>query len=304
VVIPTFNRAALLRQTLDSVQTQDYRPLEVIVVDDGSTDATAAMLADYNMPGLRALRGAHVGAAAARNRGAAASRGEFIMFVDSDDLLHAGAVAALVAGIGKADLCFGRWRDWFSDETPQRYSEPYQREAGDDVLASLLRHEWLLPSAVLHRRSSLARTAGWDESFTIEDDFAFMMRVAQSGAKAAAVSAVVADYRRHSGAQLGKAAYAQKAAATERVLRLVEAQLDAGGWNQARREAMAWRWFWEARMAWDAGADAERFEALVAEAQRVLPGFRPPKVWYRWIASLAGYPAAERVAGLARRLLK
>lgn len=307
LVIATFNRAALLRETLESVFRQDYRPLEVIVVDDGSTDSTLSILESLQRPEgieLKVIRAGHAGAAAARNRGAAASRGEFVMFLDSDDLLHEGALTALTAGIGEADLVHGLWRDWYSSEVPPRYGRTYCREHGPDLLVELLRNQWLLPSAVLHRRSMLGRVGGWDETFGVEDDFEFMARLALKRGKAAAVNRLVADYRRHGVDQLHRTGIAGMSQATERVLRRVEAALDAEGWTEPHRDAMAWRWFWEARKAWAEAGDAKRFDLLMREAFRVQPGFKPPKRWYRWIAGLFGYRNAERFAAMARKLLR
>jgi len=84
-IIPTYNNAALVAEAVDSALAQTYRPLEVIVVDDGSTDDTAARLAAYGER-IRVVRIEHAGPAVARNAGIRAARGEFIAFLDSDDL--------------------------------------------------------------------------------------------------------------------------------------------------------------------------------------------------------------------------
>src|SRR5690606_12784215 len=178
VVIPTWNRAALLLETRESVFKQDYRPLEVIVADDGSTDDTLAQVRTLKPPTggeLRVVEGPHKSGTAARNRGASACRREYVMFLDSDDLLHAGALAALVAGIGEADVVFGRWRDWFSHANPPRSGPVIRRDVADDLLVQLLRNEWLLPRAGLLPRRSLLRVIGWDEAFKGQDDYEFMV---------------------------------------------------------------------------------------------------------------------------------
>jgi glycosyltransferase involved in cell wall biosynthesis len=307
IVIPTFNREGMLAETLESVFRQDYRPIEIIVADDGSTDGTAAMLESLAPPAgvtLKVSKGGHEGAAAARNRGAAISRGEFIMFLDSDDVLHEGSLTALVGAMGAGDLTFGQWRDWYSDETPPRFGETCRRAPADDLLVSLLRNEWLLPSAVLHRRASLLRAGPWDDSFGVQDDHEFMCRLALAECKASGVDHLVADYRRHNRGQLSLADAAEVSLANERILRSVERALEARGWTDERRRALAWRWFWEARKAWVHGLRRERFAALVREVHRVQPGFRAPKWWYRVIAAVAGYANAERVAAVGRRLLR
>jgi GT2 family glycosyltransferase len=84
VLIPTYNRAYILGKAIDSVLAQTYRQIEVIVVDDGSTDDTRAMLARYG-DRVRCIHQENAGLAAARNSGLAVARGEFIAFQDSDD---------------------------------------------------------------------------------------------------------------------------------------------------------------------------------------------------------------------------
>jgi glycosyltransferase involved in cell wall biosynthesis len=83
VVVPVYNGARFLRQALDSIAAQDYRPFETIVIDDGSTDGSAAIARSYS--GLRYLRQANQGVAAARNAGIGACAGQFLAFLDQDD---------------------------------------------------------------------------------------------------------------------------------------------------------------------------------------------------------------------------
>jgi glycosyltransferase involved in cell wall biosynthesis len=86
-IIPVFNGERYLRQALDSVLSQSYRPLEIIVADDDSTDGSAGVVAGYSDP-VRYVRQRNRGPAAARNLGLQAARGEFVAFLDQDDLWH------------------------------------------------------------------------------------------------------------------------------------------------------------------------------------------------------------------------
>ncbi|MBN1531680.1 MAG: glycosyltransferase [Spirochaetes bacterium] len=93
VIIPTHNRCAAVRRAVDSVLSQKYRDFELIVVDDGSDDGTDALAVAYG-GALRYLRQENRGVSAARNRGIAAAGGEYIAFLDSDDLWLPGKLAA------------------------------------------------------------------------------------------------------------------------------------------------------------------------------------------------------------------
>ena len=85
VIVPTFNRAWILKEAIDSVLAQNYRDFELIVIDDGSTDHTRDILHPYR-DRLTVIRQANAGVSAARNRGIRAASGRLIAFLDSDDL--------------------------------------------------------------------------------------------------------------------------------------------------------------------------------------------------------------------------
>jgi glycosyltransferase involved in cell wall biosynthesis len=95
-IVPVFNAERYLRETLDSVMGQTYRPLEIIVADDGSTDATASVVAAYG-DRVRYLLQPNGGPAAARNLGLRAVSGEFVAFIDQDDLWNPEKLARQMA---------------------------------------------------------------------------------------------------------------------------------------------------------------------------------------------------------------
>ena len=109
VIVPAYNRERYLGEALDSIFAQDYRPLEVIVADDGSTDGTARVARAYSE--VRLLSLPHRGVAAARNAAIAASTGSLLAFLDSDDLWVAGKLDAqvgLLEGNPQIGYCFCR----------------------------------------------------------------------------------------------------------------------------------------------------------------------------------------------------
>lgn len=118
VIIPSYNRANLLLETLDSVRMQSYRPIEAIVIDDGSTDDThqlferwAQHLDAHDQFRARYFFQRKIGGPAARNRGLIESQGEFIQFLDSDDLLHPKKLALHVQVLQTLSACDYVWSD-------------------------------------------------------------------------------------------------------------------------------------------------------------------------------------------------
>src|SRR5262245_12720800 len=95
-IVPVYNGERYLAETLDSILAQTYRPLEIIIADDGSTDGTAEVVASYGDK-VRYLRQDNAGASAARNVGLGAARGEFVAFLDADDLWDSKKLARQMA---------------------------------------------------------------------------------------------------------------------------------------------------------------------------------------------------------------
>jgi glycosyltransferase involved in cell wall biosynthesis len=95
-IVPVYNGEKYLAEALDSILRQSYRPIEIIVADDGSTDRSAAIAKQY-APIVRYLRQLNAGPAAARNQGLGAAQGEFIAFLDADDLWHREKLARQMA---------------------------------------------------------------------------------------------------------------------------------------------------------------------------------------------------------------
>lgn len=204
IVIPVYNRATLLRETLVSCLIQTYRHCEIIVVDDSSAEdiATVAELAclDLDLPGaIRSVRQPKSGANAARNRGLSEASGEFIQFLDSDDLLHPHKIQIQREVLLKAphlDMVFG-------------LDEYFQNRPGDmrvlwnvpDVPSYLDRFLWDDPvwntGSPLWRRSALERIGPWNEGLCCWQDWEFHIRALCRGIQYAHVPAVLQYIRDH-----------------------------------------------------------------------------------------------------------
>ncbi len=178
VIIPTFNRARLLPQAVESVLMQSFGDFELLVVDDGSTDGTAAALQPY-LGYLRYVRQANAGVSAARNRGIRESECDFIAFLDSDDNWLRDKLRRQVeffrANPG-ADVCY-------TDEIwvrSGRRVNPGNRHAKHSgyIFEKALPLCIISPSSVMMRRSVLEETGLFDESLPACEDYDMWLRIA------------------------------------------------------------------------------------------------------------------------------
>lgn len=199
VLIPTYNRATLLPEAVHSVLSQTYRELEVVVIDDGSTDDTAAALARINDRRLRYLPQPHRGVGATLNAGWQAVTSEYIARLDSDDVWLPELVGALLPRLeenANVMLAYGRAQMMRADGTllPQLLGAP--PKFSQDALASLLYGDCVTPMAVIMRRDALAQVGGYDERLIGNEDWDLWLRLAERGS-IVYVERVLAHYRLH-----------------------------------------------------------------------------------------------------------
>ena len=181
VVIPTYNCAAYLPTCLEGVFAQTWRDLEVIVVDDGSTDGTGEALRPW-MEKIRYIRQANSGVAAARNAGICASSGPLVALLDADDLWAERKleleVAALVAEPGAGLVC----SDFSIVHADGTVLDSYFRKRGGyetgRVFAPLVRSCFIFTSTVVMRRSLIDALGGFNESVGWGDDYNMWLRAA------------------------------------------------------------------------------------------------------------------------------
>jgi glycosyltransferase involved in cell wall biosynthesis len=187
VVIPTYNRAALLREALNSIFEQGVRGVQVIVVDDGSTDDTRGVVSDYGNDATYVFQ-ENRGTAAARNRGVSLARGEFISFLDSDDLWLPGKTATELSLFEKfpdAGAIISDSEYWTEDELtiPSRFAQRGVRF--DDDAPRYFATEpplWIDGSlfstcCLTLRRNALERLGVFDTSFQSYEDWDFEIRM-------------------------------------------------------------------------------------------------------------------------------
>jgi hypothetical protein len=198
VVIPTYNRAHSVIDAVVSVLSQTYEDLELIVVDDGSTDDTAERIAAVRDPRLSFVLANHAGVSAARNLGVKQTSGELVAFLDSDDLWRRDKLAhevALLRARPEVDLVFSDLEKRHGD----RVYPSFMRETGvfsrrlrnggypegvvlgmREMYLCLLEEVPIKPSALVLRRAAFERVGGFDEHWTSSEDWELLLRLSRT----------------------------------------------------------------------------------------------------------------------------
>ncbi len=193
VIIPCYNHAQFLGEAIDSVLRQTYSPVELIVVDDGSTDHFAQIIAAY--PTIRHLRQDNLGVARARNMGLSHSLGAYLIFLDADDRLLPGAIDTGVRALAARTECALAFGPSVSIGTSNGVSN-LPRDAHYNYHELLKRNFIGNPGSVLYNRWVFSHVGGFDEANSAAADYDLYLRVTLRYPIVCHHSAVV-EYRRH-----------------------------------------------------------------------------------------------------------
>ena len=177
VVIPTYNRAGMLPEAVESVLGQDYPCLELIVVDDGSSDDTGRVLGKYRGR-LSYQRQPRRGVSAARNRGAALAKGEYLCFLDSDDLWRPQKLSRQVQYMQanpRVPLCYTD-EIWIRNGVRVNPRKKHRKYSGW-IFERCLPLCIISPSSAMLRRDFFTRLGGFDESLPACEDYDLWLRI-------------------------------------------------------------------------------------------------------------------------------
>jgi glycosyltransferase involved in cell wall biosynthesis len=206
-IIPVYNRAAMLRVAVQSVLDQTYRPIEIIIVDDGSTDDTAAVsdgLADDHPAEIKVIHQKNTGPGLAREAGRVLAQGEFIQYLDSDDILLPRKFELQTAGLTSHPECgvsYGKTRHRYSDGTVEEMPWKGSGIRVETMFPSFLRSRWWDTPTPLYR-SSLCREAGAWTDLRLEEDWEYDCRVASLGVRLYYCDEFVVEVRDHENGRL------------------------------------------------------------------------------------------------------
>lgn len=233
IVIPCYNQAHFLGEAIESARQQEYTPLEVIVVDDGSTDATAQIATSYD--GVRLLRQTNLGLAAARNAGLAASKGKYVIFLDADDRLLSGAVEVGACHLdGHPDWAFVHGRFRYINSAGEIITLPVEETIiAEDYYEGLLQRNFIgMHGTVMYRREVLAVVGGFRSRLRSCEDYDLYLRICRHF-PVGRHEQLVAEYRLHP-ASLSRN-YARMLKTSVEVLR---SQYPCVKWNDRYKKAL------------------------------------------------------------------
>jgi len=300
--------------------SEEFQPDLVIVVDDGSTDNTAEVVRSFAETArddldVRYVRQENMGVVFARNRGLKESRGEFIQFLDSDDLLHPGKLSAQVKAMRdepEVEYVFSGWERVDFGRGRTEVAWPHELDPDRDNLLDLMvgkdpHHTLPLHTANgIYRRSLCRRMPPWDTEIRRMTDRLYNVRMLVLNPRYRYIPAVHLWLREHAGGRLSTSKmrhpemFADYVAGWHRIRRLLE---EAGLLGRARRRVLAGTYYHLARNAFIIGA-VELGMRLLLDGQSLAPA---SVVWLKLLAArlmyvLLGAPVANRLLGLKMRL--
>ena len=311
VIVPAFNAERMIAETLASVREQTYESVEIIVADDGSSDATAEVAA---ASGATVVRSGGTGPGGARNAGLARARGEFVQFLDADDLLAPGKVARQVRTLAESgsDVAWEPYQLLVPSAAPSAVPNAtfvvgrrVVPELGADLAASLLTARGFTQiGALLIRRSARTDGVWFEPGREVVEDVRYMVALAMAGASFVSSDADEPGllFRQHTGPRYSTrpaASFARGCAWNAEWAE--EFWVRHGGLTPARRAALSEAYAFAARQL--AGVDPAVFNRAARRGLALGDDFRerlPARV--RWLSRLVGYPRAESIASTWRRV--
>jgi glycosyltransferase involved in cell wall biosynthesis len=205
VIIPCYNAERWVRFAIASALAQSYSSIEVVVIDDGSTDGSLGVIKEFNSR-IRWLTGPNRGSSAARNRGLAAARGEWIQFLDADDVMHPQKIELSVKALGvypTADFVYSPYLKFEGDIPRMEAYNNLQFEATRSADCAL--RATYAPSAGFFRKKFLDKVGPWNESLRRWVDLEYHARIVSLTPYFVRLAPALYFYRQHGEGQISYA---------------------------------------------------------------------------------------------------
>jgi glycosyltransferase involved in cell wall biosynthesis len=310
ILIPCHDAARWLPATLASALGQTWPRCDVVVVDDGSTDDSLAIARRHESRGVIVVSQPNRGAAAARNAALRPARGEFVQFLDADDLLAPDKIARQMAALAaepENTIASGPW-GVFAD-APEHAAFHPEPVWADHAPVDWLVRSWsgggMFPPLVWLTPRALVDAAGpWNEALSLDDDGEYFARVLLRSSAVRFVADATSYYRAHRGPRVSALRGRRAALSSFTSIGLKERHLLAAEDSPRTRQALACHW---QRFVWEQLATAPDLAAHALERVRALaPGLPPPggSRAYRLAARVLGWHLARRLQLGTQRLLR
>lgn len=290
VVVPSYNARPWLAEAIRSAQAQSLAPLEIIVVDDGSTDGSVETARQAGATRI-VSDGVNRGPSATRNRGIQAASGDLVAFLDADDRWlpdHLERSAATLERHPDADVAFSGYRQFGQVSREVRAEVESGRPL--DLSVSLLDVNHVLQSTAVVRRSALLAAGGYDESRRYGEDFELWLRLSLTS-KFAATGAITVEYRTHPGQVTARPARMYRGAWEARAEHLARLLQRTPADREALTALLQRRWEADLQMAWRERDDTVLKDVLALD--RFVPDSGP--IAARWRRRLRFQRRAWRV---------
>lgn len=282
IIIPCYNAAPWLAQTLESALAQTWPATEIIVVNDGSRDTSLAVAQTFAARGVRVIDQPNRGASAARNHGLRVARGDYIQFLDADDLLAPDKIALQMAALEPAGpdvLASAAWGRFATDPASADFVPQAVAQARTGVEFLQLHHEtgsMMQPGAWLASRRLLDRAGPWDEALSLNDDGEYFARVMLAARGLVHVAAARCYYRSGLAGSLSRRTDPPALTSLFRSVELTIRHLQAADDSPRTRAVCADAWMRTAFEVFPAmpelAGEAERRSRALGGPRRPLPG--------------------------------
>ncbi len=213
VIIPAYNCELFIKQTLESVfnQSMGMQNIEIIVINDGSTDSTLSILKDYEKQNkITLIDTPNRGVSAARETGRNLAQGQYIQYLDSDDILTTQKIEIQYNALEEkgADVAYGDWQKFseqINKENPQKsLLEKIERQIMGDQQIALFTYFWCPPAAILYSKSIVDKIGSWNLELPIIQDARYFLDAAIHKGTFVYTKGIMAEYRVSEGTSLSQ----------------------------------------------------------------------------------------------------
>ena len=303
ILIPAFNADRWLAQTLHSAIAQRWSNKEILVVDDGSLDRTLAVAKSFASNQVKVVSQANQGASAARNKAMSLAQGDYIQWLDADDLLAPDKIALQMLAAGGADsttLLTSGFGEFFADPRNavfRAHSLWQDLQPQDFLLHKLTENVWMNPAAWLVSRSITQAAGPWDERLSLDDDGEYFARVVAASQRIKFVPAAHSYYRRGHVGSLSRSLSDRACESLLLSLQLCIAHLRSLEDSERTREAsLTFLQNWVDLGDCFYPDNADRWSRIERVARELGGNLRPPRLSWKYvpIQKVLGWRAAKR----------